>query len=244
MTIHLLLVLWSGLAAGSLHVLSGADHLAALLPLSVGRRLKACWLGARWGVGHSAGVLLIGCLAVVFKEWIDVELVGAWGERLVGVMLVGIGALGIRHALRIEIHAHPHEHREGGHEHLHVHASSGATEPQAHAALPGLHQHVHTAFFAGTLHGVAGTAHILGVLPAVAMADWLSSAVYLLAFAAGTIAAMAGFAAAVGEGSARMSGNAPLFLKRLMYGTGVLTILVGILWIVIPALGYHLPELV
>ena len=55
-------------------------------------------------------------------------------------------------------------------------------------------RHGHTAFFAGTLHGVAGTAHILGILPAVALPGLWASSAYLLAFGAGTVAAMAAFA--------------------------------------------------
>jgi ABC-type nickel/cobalt efflux system permease component RcnA len=237
------LILWSGLAAGSLHVVSGADHLAALLPLSVGQRLKAFRLGVRWGFGHSGGVLLIGLLAVSLKEWVDFELIGEWGERLVGVMLVAIGAWGMRHGVRLTIHAHPHVHEAGGHAHLHVHTPRGAEQEHDVAVAPSRHGHAHTAFLAGTLHGVAGTAHILGVLPAVALSSWLASGLYLVAFALGTVAAMATFAALVGEGSARASADAPRLLRRLTIAAGALTMLVGLVWIIMPALGYAVPAL-
>ncbi len=245
MSAEWLLVLWSGLAAGSLHVVSGADHLAALLPLSVGQRLKAFRLGVRWGFGHSGGVLLIGLLAVSLKEWVDFEVIGEWGERLVGVMLVAIGARGMRLGARLTIHAHAHSHQHdaGGHAHLHVHTPRAVQQEHEIAAEPSRHQHVHTAFLAGTLHGVAGTAHILGVLPAVAFSSWVASGLYLVAFALGTVVAMATFAALVGEGSARASANAPRLLRRLTLASGALTILVGLVWIIAPTLGYDLPEL-
>lgn len=237
----MMLVLGSGLAAGALHVLSGVDHLAALLPLAVGQRGKALGLGVRWGLGHSTGILVIGVLAVVLREKVDVAVIEGWGERLVGAMLIGLGVLGIRKALRLEIHTHSHVHDGSAHAHLHLHAPE--THHAGTAGAAPLHRHRHTAFFAGTLHGVAGTAHVLGVLPAVALGDALAAAVYLLAFAVGTVAAMGMFALAVGEGSARAAHRAPTVLKGLMYAAGAAAVMVGALWLVLPALGYNLPEL-
>lgn len=231
----LALVAWSGLLAGSVHVVTGVDHLAALLPLSVGRRLRAVGTGARWGFGHSTGVVLVGLLAVALKERFDVHAAGAWGERLVGVVLIVIGVLGIRRALRLRVHAHPHDHAPvrstAAHAHLHAHFAADLSD---HAA--GAHHHGHTAFVAGTLHGVAGTAHLLGVLPAVALPGWAGSATYLFAFALGTILAMGTFAGVVGESSARLSGGTPRLLRGLMLGAGGLTLAVGAAWLVLASL--------
>ncbi len=222
------LTLVSGLAAGALHVVGGVDHLAALLPLSVGQRGKAFGLGARWGLGHSAGVLAIGALGVLFKQRLDLEAVGGWGERMVGVMLIAIGLLGIRRALRLEVHAHRHEHDGVAHAHLHVHGPSGA-----HARAPGTpaHQHRHTAFWAGTVHGVAGTAHVLGVLPALALGSAIASAAYLLSFAAGTVLAMGAFAGLVGASTARAAGRAPLRLRGILGTAGAAAVVVGLAWL-------------
>jgi hypothetical protein len=230
----LLLVFGSGLLAGAVHVVTGADHLAALLPLSIGRRRGAWALGARWGLGHSLGVIVIGALAVAFKARFDLGLVEAWGERLVGVLLIAIGLLGLRRALRVTLHAHPHDHDGKAHAHLHLHTAA----EQGHEA--GSHpgqapRHGHTAFFAGTLHGVAGTAHLLGVLPALALPGLLASSTYLLAFAAGTVAAMAAFAALVGEGSARMA-RGPALLRPLLCAASIVTVAVGATWLVLSAL--------
>jgi hypothetical protein len=60
---------WAGLAAGCLHTLAGADHLAALTPLTIGRsQLRASLLGALWGFGHSTGQLILGLLMVLLKD--------------------------------------------------------------------------------------------------------------------------------------------------------------------------------
>jgi len=227
----LLLVFGSGLLAGAVHVVTGADHLAALLPLSIGRRRGAWILGARWGLGHSLGVLVIGALAVAFKARFDLGLVEAWGERLVGVLLIAIGLLGLRRALRLTLHAHPHDHDGEAHAHLHLHTAA----EQGHGAgsHPGkVSRHGHTAFFAGTLHGVAGTAHLLGVLPALALPGLLASSTYLLSFAAGTVAAMAAFAAFVGESSARMA-RGPALLRPLLCAASIVTVAVGATWLVL-----------
>jgi sulfite exporter TauE/SafE len=222
------LTLFSGLAAGALHVVSGVDHLAALLPLSVGQRGKAFGLGARWGLGHSAGVLVIGALGVLLKQRLDLDAVGSWGERMVGVMLIAIGLLGIRRALRLEVHAHRHEHDGTAHAHLHVH---GPNEAHAVALGAPVHQHRHTAFWAGTVHGVAGTAHVLGVLPALALGSAAASGAYLLSFAAGTVLAMGVFAGLVGVGTARAVGRAPLRLRGILGTAGAAAVLVGLAWL-------------
>ena len=234
------LTLASGLAAGALHVMGGVDHLAALLPLSVGRRWKAFGLGVRWGIGHSAGVLAIGALAVLLRGRLDLDAVGGWGERMVGVMLIAIGLLGLRRALRVEVHAHRHEHGGLAHAHLHVHGPAGA-HPAPTGAPP--HEHGHAAFWAGTVHGIAGTAHVLGVLPALALGSAAASGAYLLSFAVGTVLAMGAFAGLVGAGSAHAAERAPLRLRRLLGAAGAAAVLVGLVWLLLPALGRELPAL-
>lgn len=215
------LVVLSGLLAGAVHVVTGVDHLAALLPLSVGRRLRAWGAGVRWGLGHSAGVTLIGLAAVLLRDRLDLALVEAWGERLVGVMLVLLGAWGVRRAGGLHAHVHSHDGRE--HSHLHAHPAAPGHDSQAR-------HHGHAAFVAGTLHGVAGTAHMLGVLPALALPGPVASLLYLAAFALGTIVAMGTFAALVGEGSARVAvGTARL--RGLAVAAGLATMAVGLGWL-------------
>jgi ABC-type nickel/cobalt efflux system permease component RcnA len=218
---------------------AGPDHLAALLPLSVGQRLRAFWLGARWGAGHSGGVLLVGVLLLLLREQLDLHAVGAWAERAVGVMLIGLGLLGLRRGLRIQIHSHLHDHGRGPHEHLHLHVPGQASAPGP-ASLS--HRHDHTALLAGTLHGIAGTAHILGVLPALALPGATASALYLSGFAAGTVLAMGGFAALVGWFSTGPR-SGPRRMRGALLGTSALTLSVGVAWLVAPWLGRTPPGL-
>src|ERR1041385_6406125 len=154
----------TGLIAGLVHVWSGPDHLAAIAPLAV-RRPQRAWIpGVRWGGGHSAGVAVIGLLSLGLRDLLPVDRLSSWGERLVGVMLVGIGLWGLRKAFRNRVHTHEHEHDGDRHMHVHVHAHKAAHEHS------GAHQHTHAAFGIGILHGLAGSSHFLGVLPMLALA--------------------------------------------------------------------------
>lgn len=217
-------VVLSGFVAGAVHVVTGIDHMAALIPLSVGRHLAALRTGAIWGLGHSAGVLLVGALALLVRSMIDVELVSFMGERLVGVALIGIGLYAIRNAMRLEIHSHVHAH-DGAEKHAHIHAHK-ASVPGHEAGMA----HGHAAMAAGTLHGVAGSAHLLGVLPALALPTHTAAAVYLLLFGVGTVFAMAAFAATVGVATVGVS-RATSRLRPALIAAGALSCAIGVLWL-------------
>ena len=226
--------LWTGLLAGIAHTFFGADHLAALLPLSVNRKFKAAWLGVRWGAGHSLGVVIVAIILLAGRESLDLGLVEVWGERLVGVMLIVLGLWGIRAALRQKLHVHAHEHDGEQHTHLHVHTDD-AHDPKDESAWR-KHLHRHAAVGAGTLHGIAGMAHLLGVIPALLAPTLTVAFAYLLAFAAGSILSMGLFAGTFGAITAKIGGNSPKILKGTMYVAAVACIAIGVFWIVAPML--------
>lgn len=78
--------LGGGLLAGLLHVFAGPDHLAALAPLAVRDPAQARRLGLSWGLGHGAGVVVLGLLGIVARRLVDVEALSAGSERLVGFL--------------------------------------------------------------------------------------------------------------------------------------------------------------
>lgn len=223
----------AGLAAGSVHVWSGMDHLAALAPLSFGKGPKAAVTGAAWGMGHSAGVVAVALLAVALKSVFDVEGFSSIAERLVGVVLVAIGIWGIRQALRMNLHVHDHVHDGEVHAHLHSHVI------EAHEPGPAVsHHHTHAAVAVGSLHGFAGAGHFLALLPALGMATLFQSCSYLAAFAVGTVVSMGAFAALVGYGSIKAEGRTA---QRLMIGAASVSIAVGLAWLTLPLAGWWLP---
>ncbi|WCJ59313.1 sulfite exporter TauE/SafE family protein [Fontisphaera persica] len=222
----------SGWLAGTLHVWSGPDHLAAIAPLAT-RYPHRAWLpGARWGIGHSAGVAVVGVLALLAREWLPVDAISHWGERLVGVLLMGIGLWSVHKARRLQVHAHPHAHGENqpAHEHLHVH-EKGRPPASGHA-------HVHAAMGIGILHGLAGSSHLLGILPMLGMRTQWESALYLAAFAGGTILSMAVFSLLMGWLARRFQISSEKAYRGLMTLCGLAAFGVGLAWLFL-AQGEH-----
>ncbi|MDD9865935.1 MAG: nickel transporter, partial [Verrucomicrobiales bacterium] len=147
-----------GFVAGFAHVVTGPDHLAALTPFASRDGHAATWrLGLRWGLGHAAGVAVVGMLLWLLKDTAMVEGFSAWAERLVGVLLIAVGALGLQARLSGKIHTHEHAH--SGVSHSHIHSHFGRTE----------HRHSHAALGIGLLHGTAGGTHLWVLLPTLAI---------------------------------------------------------------------------
>jgi len=224
-----------GLSAGAIHVLAGPDHLAAVAPLAADRDERPWTAGMLWGLGHAGGVLVVGAAALLLREVLPVERISGWSERLVGLVLIGIGVWGIRQARRQRVHVH--EHRHDGHQHVHVHSHAAATDPAATHAHAGGGSHVHVraraAFGVGILHGLAGSAHFLGILPALAFGTMSAAVAYVGAFAVGTITAMTVFAALIGWVTKRFAGYGLRVYRSFLYAFGTAAIVVGLVWLVL-----------
>lgn len=221
----------AGFIAGLLHVFTGPDHLAALAPLSLRAGRRAWTVGLRWGVGHASGVLVVAALAFGLRQVVHLEALAGWGERLVGATLIVLGLCGLRSLFRERLHAHPHHHDGGDHVHFHVHRSGEAHDgPRAHV-------HLHTAFWVGTLHGLAGTAHLVGILPSLALPTARETGGYLGTFTAGTLLAMVAFAMVLGWLSERGLG----IYRWTLGAASTLCALTGVAWIALPLFGIALP---
>lgn len=214
----------TGFLAGAVHVWSGPDHLAAVAPLAVRRPQRAWVPGLRWGFGHSAGVAVIGLLSLWLRDWLPVDLLSTWGERLVGVMLFGIGLWALRRALKHNVHAHEHTHDGEHHVHFHTHSHGHAPEET------GGHHHTHAAFGIGILHGLAGSSHFLGVLPVLAFPTKLQAASYLAAFGLGTIISMATFSWVLGAMTRRFAHGSVKVYRGLLSTCAVAAMGVGVFW--------------
>ncbi|MBA4147362.1 MAG: sulfite exporter TauE/SafE family protein [Verrucomicrobia bacterium] len=213
----------AGFIAGLVHVFSGPDHLTAVAPLAAIDRRKHSWIaGAKWGAGHAAGVILIGVLLVFFRELLPMEHISAWSEQLVGLMLIAIGVWGIRLAFSRRLHVHEHQHEGESHMHIHCHK-----HPQEKHQS---HVHSHAAFGIGTLHGLAGSSHFFGVLPALAFPTRAAAITYLAAYALGTIAGMTLFSSAAGWIGGCIAKTGVKAYRATVFSCSFLAVAVGVWW--------------
>lgn len=217
-----MLLLITGALAGVVHVLSGPDHLAAVAPMAVDARRRGWVSGWTWGVGHASGVVLVAVLAVVLRDVLpSIDAISAWSERIVGAALIAVGLWALRRSLHMGQTAHAH----GVMSHRHLHVQDGP------AWLRRL-GHAHASFCLGVLHGIAGSSHFLGVLPALALPSVAASLLYIAAFGAGTVAAMTAFAAAVGTAAVRLP-HGILPQRAMMVAAATLAIAVGSVWLAV-----------
>ena len=211
----------TGLAAGAVHVVGGADHLVAMAPFSLNRPLAACRSALAWGAGHSAGVIVLALIAIGIKDLAHVEAMSSWAEFLVGVALLVVGALAVRTAFGLELHSHSHSHSHSdsstSHQHLHLHVRGQSNH----------RRHVHAASGLGLLHGLAGASHLLAALPALALPAH-AAAGYLIAYLVGSIGAMVSVVAAISLLTQRSGAR---LLPFLVGGTGALSIVTGAIWL-------------
>jgi hypothetical protein len=218
-----MLILVTGALAGLFHVLSGPDHLAAIAPLAVDGRRRGWIAGWTWGVGHASGVVVVALLGVLLRESLPpLELLSAWSERVVGAALVGIGLWALSRCLRVG--RAWHQHGQTLHDHVHVQAGPVWIRRLGHA---------HASFLMGVLHGVAGSSHFFGVLPALALPTTGAAVLYISAFGVGTVAAMTLFAAAVGSTVVRGL-HGPRAHRTMMTAAALLAMVVGGVWLTAP----------
>ncbi len=123
-----MLTFLTGFIASIAHVATGPDHLAAVTPLAIDSRKKSWAVGLSWGLGHTFGMLLIGLLFILFKEYLPIEAISKHSEKVIGILLIGIGSWAL---LRIYI-----RHKHGNKPHAHFH-----TSPYLYAHI---HKHTHS----------------------------------------------------------------------------------------------------
>lgn len=196
-------LLWVAFALGLVHALD-ADHVMALSVFATGEKSgrRGLRAGLRWSAGHGAMLLAVGLGLFWLGRTLPAE-VTLLAERAVGLLMVGLGVYVFTDLARQRVHVHFHEH-DGWPPHAHWHSHDAASShPRAQA-----HQHDHAASMVGALHGLAGSAPILALLPAAtrsAESGIGALVVHLVVFGIGVAIAMAGVSGALGHLAGRLS---------------------------------------
>lgn len=225
------LVLGTAGMLGVLHALE-IDHMLAVTTF-VSRRpapAAAARFGARWGLGHSAAVLLAGGLILLLDlrwpaRW------DAWAEATVGIMLVGLGAWAVASARKLHLHdAAAH----GGHAHLHLHRGATLEHGHAHHGVQGSGPgHAHGGItLVGFLHGLAGTSAVVALVPVTLIDRTGTGFGYLVAFGVGLTLSMTVFALVAALAMRRAAARSLLWGRRAAIGVGVAGIVAGVVWVV------------
>lgn len=218
---------WATLALGFVlglrHALD-ADHVAAVATFATEERSlwRSSLVGAYWGFGHTAALLVFGSAIVALR----LEVSGRMSQFLefaVGCMLVILGANVLRKLARgSAIHVHTHEHDGTRHSHLHVHLGNAQHAHKHHvvrvAGKP---------FVVGVVHGLAGTAAVL-LLVVGAIPSALLALCTIVIFGVGTIGGMMAMSMLMGVPLAYAAGRVNAVERVLRFTAGAFSLGFGL----------------
>ncbi|MGH1470541.1 MAG: hypothetical protein ACRBCS_05070 [Cellvibrionaceae bacterium] len=238
---------------GAVHAIE-VDHMVAV-SVFAGMKPKlssAAHYGCKWGLGHAIAVVLVGG----FIAWLGIKVpdgIVRSGEVLVGVALVVLGLWAIKTSQKFHAHT-PEEHdpsvqekqmlnqvrphlNSHSHGHLHAHLTHDHKNYMHHHAhkspIEKHHQHLPTAM--GALHGLAGSAPVLALIPITLLDDFQHAIFYLLSFSVGTTLSMMLYAVLAALAIQRVNNqrsNDLLSVKIITRCISAVTIVVGLWWIV------------
>src|ERR1044072_8611740 len=180
------------------------DHVVAVSTIVSEHRniLRSALVGATWGVGHTASLVLVGMIVLILRVTIP-ESVSNWLEFCVALMIIGLGTTALVRALRrgraasVHIHHHRHQDDDVTHAHIHFHEQGKEHAPSARAhshtvSRPGLKP-----LLVGAMHGLAGSA-ALTLLVLTQIESAALGLLYLAVFGIGSIFGMLLMSAPIG----------------------------------------------
>jgi nickel/cobalt exporter len=171
---------------------------------SLKRTLK---FSANWAVGHGSVLIVLGLLLFGLGVALP-EAVQQIAESSVGVLLIvlGLSCFWQFHKEKIVLNKHTHEHSQGSieHTHLHVaehaktHAINNSNNDGPKQESPQQVKEAHTPVMVGILHGLAGSAPALALIPAMMQTSLSEAMGYLMLFSAGVLFSMVAFGLSFG----------------------------------------------
>ncbi len=201
-----LLPLATALVLGFGHALE-PDHMAAVTTF-VARRPRpreALRFGVRWGLGHSAAILLAGGVLVLLDLRVP-DGVTRGLEFGVGTLLLALGGWLLWGVL---------------HERAHALAAPDA----GHA-----HGHRHGAGWVGVAHGLAGTGSLIAIVQVTLAPSPALAVAYLVCFGVGTTLGMGTYGLVAGALFHRAGARSPRLAGGLRAATALGSVALGVFW--------------
>lgn len=223
-----------GLVFGLKHA-TEVDHVVAVSAIVSEHRsvLRSALVGGLWGVGHTASLVIVGVLVLVFRVAIPLP-VANWLEFGVALMIIALGVLAVARVLRKRSDIHLHRHSHDGQSHLHIHFHEHGTE---HASITGSESshssHSHTVarlsfkpLLVGAMHGLAGSA-ALTLLVLTQIQSVPLGLLYLALFGIGSTLGMLLMSGLIGLPFALSAGRLSSFSYGLQTVAGGLSVAFG-----------------
>ena len=214
-----------GFALGLVHALD-ADHVMAVSVLGnlrpgFGKTLRYC---ADWALGHGSVLLVSGLLLFGLGVAIPAQLVQV-AEIMVGLFLIGMGLFCFWRFRREHTHLVEHQHGELQHRHWQVDGDNTHGQNQGRGRLG------HAPVMVGVMHGFAGSAPALALVPVVAHGNLWSALAYLLLFSLGVMLAMLTFGLGFGVTQRYLNQQSVRMMNRMRYLIAVCSVAIGGYWL-------------
>jgi len=222
-------VLGIGLLFGLKHA-TEVDHVVAVSTIVTQQRnvLRSALVGALWGAGHTASLLIVGIIVLALRIAIP-ESVSNWLEFGVALMIIGLGTAALWRSLRRRNDLHVHEHSHDGMSHVHVHFHELDTRHKTQR------QHNHTVsvigvkpVLIGMMHGLAGSGALTLLVLTQINSPWLGL-LYLAVFGFGSVVGMILMSGLIGLPFALTARNLTSVHYRMQMAAAVVSIVFG-LW--------------
>lgn len=219
MTPELFSLLSLGFMLGMMHALD-ADHVMAISVLSVGQPTlgRTLRFSAHWALGHG-GVLLCSGIMLFGLGLAIPESLQHLAEMAVGVLLIVLGLWCFWGFRQQRLSLEQHSHGQVVHRHWH---RAGDQNAQGHGRKG------HAPIFVGMLHGLAGSAPAMALIPAMAQGEMGAAFGYLMLFSIGVMLSMVAFGLGWGSLLQRLNGRLLDWSRRLVATS---SIVIGSYWL-------------
>lgn len=197
-------LLFTGLYLGAIHLFASPDHLATVFPLSLLDKKRSWQIGLIWGIGHLIGLFFIGILLYYFKHFVNLEFLEHYGMLYIAILLVCIGLWIILKSKHLSTHSLCSE------KHQHLSKITLGT---------------------GIFHGIFAVSHLYSLAPTISMNN-MEFFYYFGGFSLGSVLSVVFFTSLISLIPQRFI-SSPNFFKKIILGSGILTFILGVLFILL-----------